>query len=199
MSKISILSEKVANQVAAGEVIEKPASIVKELIENSLDAKSKNIEITIENGSCSLIIIQDDGEGMSEQDAVLSLSRHSTSKIRNICDLENILSYGFRGEALSSIAAVSDMRLVTKTKNSESATEVIIKAGKICHIGECAAIKGTRIEVRDLFYNVPARKEFQREKSVAFDVGEVHKVVTSLALANPMIKFKLLNQNNLLF
>lgn len=189
MGNIHILSEKVANKIAAGEVIERPASIVKELIENSLDAGSKSIEITIKHGGRSLIRISDDGCGMSAGDAELSFQRHATSKIEDEKDLMKLTSFGFRGEALPSIAAVSRLTMVTRSKEEESGVEITVEGGSITKVKESPVRIGTTIEVRDLFFNTPARKKFLKQDSTEF--GHIMDTITSMALANLEVRFVL--------
>ena len=192
MSKIEILNENTANQIAAGEVVERPASVIKELIENSLDAGADQIDIHIENGGLSRIVVSDNGEGMSAQDAVLCFSRHATSKIRRPQDLEQISSFGFRGEALASISSVSKVSLVTRRKDDEQATEVLIEGGTIKKVGACAGKIGTRIEISELFFNTPARLKFLRsEKSEA---NSIDTIIRDISVAQPHVAFSFRNQ-----
>jgi DNA mismatch repair protein MutL len=191
-SKIRILSELTINQIAAGEVIENPASVVKELVENAIDAGSSHLKIEILGGGFQLIKIADDGLGMSPEDAVLSLERHATSKIADVEDLFTLKTMGFRGEALSSIAAISKMRLLTALENAPAAA-IEVEGGKVVHVGPAARCRGTSIEVRSLFYNVPARRKFQ--KSPAASSAEITRIITHLALAHPEIGFELVFQN----
>jgi DNA mismatch repair protein MutL len=183
--KISRLSESVINQIAAGEVVENPASIVKELIENSLDAGAKCIRIEIVGGGQQLIRIEDDGCGMSSDDALLSLERHATSKIRSVDDLQSLSTMGFRGEALAAISSVSYFEI--KTCDGSTGTRVVAQGGIITNVEPCARNRGTTIEVRSLFYNVPARKKFQ--KSPTTNGAQVTRVVENIALAHPEISF----------
>src|SRR6476661_6771996 len=159
MNRIRLLHEHVANQIAAGEVVERPASVVKELVENSIDAGATRISVEIQAGGRSLIRVTDDGFGMSRDDALLSLERHATSKIVRAEDLTSISTMGFRGEALPSIASVSRFILTTRERENESpeATQVIIGAGKIQEVKAAASAPGTTVEVRQLFFNLPAR------------------------------------------
>jgi DNA mismatch repair protein MutL len=182
MSKIHILPEHVANKIAAGEVVERPASIVKELVENSLDAGADRIEISIKHGGKSLIRIADNGSGMSMEDVQLAVQRHATSKIEKAEDLDQIMSFGFRGEALSSIAAVSRFTIQTRTPNAQTGTELVIDGGSLEKARECPAAQGTVIEVRDLFFNTPARRKFLKQDSTEF--GHILDAVICLALAN---------------
>ncbi|MFP4403612.1 MAG: DNA mismatch repair endonuclease MutL [Candidatus Woesearchaeota archaeon] len=171
---IKLLDEKTINKIAAGEVIERPSSIVKELIENSIDANSKNIQITINDAGKELIIIEDDGIGMNEEDLIQSVLRHATSKILDFNDLFNIKTMGFRGEALSSIAAVSKLTIITKQKNNDLGVKIDVLNGKIINKEYVAFNHGTKIIVKDLFYNVPARKKFLKntltEKKLVMDI-----------------------------
>ena len=189
MGKIHILPEHVANKIAAGEVIERPASIVKELVENSLDAGADQIEIAVKHGGKSLIRVADNGSGMTAEDAQLALQRHATSKIEKAEDLENIISFGFRGEALPSIAAVSRFTLQTRTADASTGTELVIEGGSIVKAKECSAAAGTVIEVRDLFFNTPARRKFMKQDTTEF--GHILDAVTCIALANLHVRFVL--------
>ena len=186
-SFIRALDDKTINQIAAGEVIENSASCIKELIENSIDAKATEIEIRIVSGGRRQIEIIDNGEGMNPDDALLSLERHATSKIKKIADLESVLSMGFRGEALASIASISKLKLTTCSENN-NAHEVICHGGKIISSKVSSRNQGTTIDVQALFYNVPARREYQ--KSVSSDTSQITKILSYLALANPKIAFK---------
>src|SRR6476660_955784 len=165
MGRIRLLSETVASQVAAGEVVERPASVVKELVENSLDAGARNIDIAIRRGGISLVRVIDDGCGMDRDDALLSLERHATSKIRSAADLQAVATLGFRGEALPSIASVSRFRLTTREKDAVAGTEIVVNGGKIDIVRDGGEAPGTQVEVRSLFYNVPARRKFLRAEN----------------------------------
>jgi len=165
MSRIRLLPETVASQVAAGEVIERPASVIKELVENSVDAGAHKIDIFVRRGGVSYIRVMDDGSGMDRDDALLSLERHATSKIRSVSDLEAIGTLGFRGEALPSIASVSRFRLTTREKEATAGTEIIVNGGKIDIVRDGGEAPGTQVEVRSLFYNVPARRKFLRSEN----------------------------------
>ena len=165
MSRIRLLPETVASQVAAGEVVERPASVVKELIENSIDAGARKIDILIRRGGISLVRVIDDGCGMDRDDALLSLERHATSKIRSVSDLEAIATLGFRGEALPSIASVSRFRLTTREQDAVAGTEIVVNGGKIDIVRDGGEAPGTQVEVRSLFYNVPARRKFLRAEN----------------------------------
>lgn len=186
-SKIRVLDETTINKIAAGEVIGNSASCVKELIENAIDAKASFITVEVVAGGRSSLIIQDDGEGMNPDDAVLALERHATSKLRSIRDMDSLSSMGFRGEALASIGSISKLSL--KTSTSSMGTEVIMHGGKLLESKPCAQKKGTRIEVGSLFYNVPARKAFQR--SIHQDTQQITQLVMHLALAHVDISFRL--------
>ena len=165
MSRIRLLPETVASQVAAGEVVERPASVVKELVENSIDAGARKIDIFIRRGGISLVRVIDDGCGMDRDDALLSLERHATSKIRSVSDLEAIGTLGFRGEALPSIGSVSRFRLTTREKDAVAGTEIVVNGGKIDIVRDGGEAPGTQVEVRSLFYNVPARRKFLRSEN----------------------------------
>ena len=165
MSRIRLLPETVASQVAAGEVIERPASVIKELVENSIDAGARKIDILIRRGGISLMRVIDDGSGMDRDDALLSLERHATSKIRSVSDLEAIGTLGFRGEALPSIASVSRFRLTTREPDAVAGTEIVVNGGKIDIVRDGGEAPGTQVEVRSLFYNVPARRKFLRAEN----------------------------------
>lgn len=194
-SKIQVLDEKTINKIAAGEVIENSSSCVKELIENALDARATQIEVHIVAGGRKKIEVIDNGLGMSADDALLSVERHATSKIRSIEDMETILSKGFRGEALASIGAISHMHV--KTCDGERATEVVLSGGKLLKNEVTSRPQGTTIEVHSLFFNVPARQKFQ--KSVSHDIGEVERVITHLALAHPEIGFRFVSDGKEIF
>jgi DNA mismatch repair protein MutL len=191
MSKIHVLSDQLANQIAAGEVVERPASVVKELVENAIDAGARRIGVDSEAGGRRLLRISDDGEGMTRDDALLAFERHATSKLRNAEDLFRIGTLGFRGEALASIASVARVELVTKTDADETATRVQIEGGRILDVKAAAHTRGTTITVRDLFFNVPARRKFLR--SEATENFHLMNLVTHYALAHPEIAFTLTN------
>jgi len=191
MSKIRVLPDSLANKIAAGEVVERPASIVKELIENSIDAGAKKIEVAIESGGRRLIRISDDGEGMSRDDAILAFERHATSKLKTAEDLEAIITLGFRGEALASIASVAKVRLRTQGTDDLVGTEIEISGGRMLHVRDCAFARGAEFDIRDLFFNVPARRKFL--KSEATESYHIANLVTHYALANPQLAFTLTN------
>ncbi|HEX8391071.1 MAG TPA: DNA mismatch repair endonuclease MutL, partial [Longimicrobium sp.] len=186
--RIHVLSEKLANQIAAGEVVERPASVVKELVENALDAGAGRVDVVVRNGGKTEIRVADDGHGMGREDALLSIDRHATSKIRSEQDLAAIRTLGFRGEALPSIASVSRMVLETAEREGNG-TRVVVTGGQMAAVEECARRVGTTISVRSLFFNVPARAKFLR--STAAENRAVGEVVTTQALAAPNIAFSL--------
>lgn len=187
-NSIQILDDTVVNQIAAGEVVERPASVVKELIENALDARSSEITISIFNGGKSAIEILDNGSGMSKSDALLAIERFGTSKIRSIEDLFEVGSFGFRGEALPSIASVSRMTLQTST-DGESGVVISIHGGKMREVTEAQVPAGTRIEVKNLFFNVPARRKFL--KGEASETGLVKALLSDFAVSHPSVRFRL--------
>ena len=191
MSKIRVLADHVANQIAAGEVVERPASVAKELVENSIDAGATRIVIEIEAGGRRLLKLSDDGEGMDRDDAVLAFERHATSKIGGTDDLTAISTLGFRGEALASIASVAKVELVTSTEGAKSATKVLIDGGRMRDVKDAAHPRGTTITVRDLFFNVPARRKFLR--SEATETFHLTNLITHYALAHPEIAFSFTN------
>ena len=188
---IRILPDELIDQIAAGEVIERPASVVKELVENSLDAGAHRIGIDIERGGIGLIRVRDDGRGMEAEEVGLALQRHATSKIASLEDLESVATLGFRGEALPSIASVSRLRLLTRTAGAAHAVEIQAEGATRAGIRPAAHVTGTTIEVRDLFFNVPARRKFVR--SDATEAGHVIRLVERLALSRPDISFQLRN------
>src|SRR5215217_2444604 len=191
MSKIRVLADHVANQIAAGEVVERPASVAKELVENSIDAGATRITIEIEAGGRRLLKVSDDGEGMVRDDAILAFERHATSKIRNTEDLAAIGTLGFRGEALASIASVAKVELTTCTEDAKAATRVTIDGGRMRDVKDAAHPRGTTIAVRDLFFNIPARRKFLR--SEATETYHLTNLVTHYALAHPEIAFTFVN------
>ncbi len=191
VSKIKILPDILANQIAAGEVVERPASVVKELVENAIDAGGTRIRIDVELGGRRLMRIADDGEGMVRDDAILSFERHATSKIRTAEDLAVIGTLGFRGEALASIASVAKVELITKTLSDPVATLVTVEGGRLLDVKDAARDTGTTISVRDLFFNTPARRKFMR--SEATENYHLTSIVTHYALAHPEIAFTLTN------
>jgi DNA mismatch repair protein MutL len=196
MGKIHVLPERVANQIAAGEVVERPASVVKELLENALDAGSTRIRIHVEAGGKKLIQITDNGCGMVRDDAMLAFERHATSKIKDTDDLLNIATLGFRGEALPSIASVARLHLETRAAEEAAGTVVEINGGKMIRVEEAGLPPGTSITIRDLFFNVPARKKFLRAEST--ELSHIASLVTHYALAHPDKHFELHSATNAL-
>ena len=197
MSRIRLLPDTVASQVAAGEVVERPASVVKELIENSIDAGARKIEIMIHRGGISLVRVVDDGSGMDRDDALLSLERHATSKIRSAADLQAIGTLGFRGEALPSIASVSRFRLTSREPNAIAGTEVIVNGGKIDIVRDGGEAPGTQVEVRSLFYNLPARRKFLRSENT--ESRNIEHQIHLQAIGHPQIGFTLVRDDRLVF
>ena len=191
MGKIQVLDDHTINQIAAGEVIERPASVVKELVENSLDANAKNIWIRIEDGGTSLVMIRDDGDGMDADDAELAFQKHSTSKIRSFDDLQTVNTSGFRGEALPSIASVSRLRITTCKKGSDIGTRITIEGNNNLDVEEYTAPQGTTIEVADLFFNTPARAKHL--KRTATELQHIVKTVTIEAIRRPDVAFNLVH------
>jgi len=197
MPAIRILSDRVANQIAAGEVIERPAAVVKELVENSLDAGATRIEVEFSHGGRSLIRIEDNGSGMSRDDALLSLERHATSKLVETADLDRLDTFGFRGEAVPSIASVSRFELQTRRADAAGGTEVLVNGGKLVHVRECGIAPGTRTIVSHLFNSVPARRKFL--KSDATESAHIIQTVRLYALACPQTAFTLIEDGRVLF
>src|SRR5258708_4918142 len=189
MSNIRVLPDILINKIAAGEVVERPASVVKELLENSIDAEAKRIIVTVENGGRRLMRITDDGIGMSRDDAILAFERHATSKLKTAEDLEFIGTLGFRGEALPSIASVAKVTLDTKTSSDLEGTRIEISGGKMFAVKDIAWPGGTEISVADLFFNLPARKKFLRAETT--ELYHISNLVTHYALANPSLAFTL--------
>src|SRR5579864_1820325 len=196
MGRIRILPDQVANQIAAGEVVDRPASVVKELLENSLDAGASRIRIEVEAGGRKLIRIADDGQGMSRDDALLAFERHATSKLRTADDLLKIATLGFRGEALPSIASVARVTLETATGEDPAGTHIEIAGGKILHVDDAAVPRGTIISVADLFFNTPARRKFLRAEST--ELAHVTALVTHYALVHPEKHLELLSASHTL-
>src|SRR6266853_2470990 len=197
MSRIRLLPDTVASQVAAGEVVERPASVVKELIENGIDAGARKIEIAIRRGGMSLVRVIDDGCGMDPDDALLSLERHATSKIRSTADLQAVGTLGFRGEALPSIASVSRFRLTTREPNAIAGTEIIVNGGKIDIVRDGGEAPGTQVEVRSLFYNLPARRKFLRSENT--ESRNIEHQIHLQAIGHPEIGFSLMRDDRILF
>ncbi len=197
MPAIRILSDRVANQIAAGEVIERPAAVVKELVENSLDAGATRIEVEFRSGGRALIRVEDNGGGMSKDDALLSLERHATSKLVETADLDRLGTFGFRGEAVPSIASVSHFQLQTRPADAPAGTEVVVNGGKLVHVRECGLAPGTRITVSHLFNSVPARRKFL--KTDATESAHIIQTVRLYALACPATAFTLVEDGRVLF
>src|SRR3954465_15494098 len=197
MSRIRLLPEILASQVAAGEVVERPASVVKELVENSIDAGASKIEVSIRRGGISVIRVVDDGCGMDRDDALLCLERHATSKIRTASDLATVATLGFRGEALPSIASVARFRLTTREKEAVAGTEVLIAGGKIETVRDGGEAPGTQVEVRSLFYNLPARRKFLRSENT--ESRNIEHQIHLQAIGHPRIGFSLLRDDRMLF
>src|SRR5665213_436921 len=194
MGRIRILPDQVANQIAAGEVVDRPASVVKELLENALDAGANRIRIEVEAGGRKLIRVADDGQGMNRDDALLAFERHATSKLRTADDLLSIATLGFRGEALPSIASVARVTLETATGDEAAGTKIEIAGGRILHVDDAALPRGTTIAVADLFFNTPARRKFLRAEST--ELAHVTALVTHYALVHPEKHFELLSATN---
>jgi DNA mismatch repair protein MutL len=197
MSRIRLLSDTVASQVAAGEVVERPASVVKELVENSIDAGAGKIDILIQRGGRSLIRVIDDGCGMDRDDALLSLERHATSKIRSADDLQAVATLGFRGEALPSIASVARFRLTTRERDAIAGTDLSVNAGKIEVVRDGGEAPGTQIEVRSLFYNLPARRKFLRSENT--ESRNIEHQLHLQAISHPQIAFTFIRNDRLVF
>ena len=193
-SRIRLLTEHVANQIAAGEVIERPASVLKELLENSLDAGAKRVGVRTRGGGRSLVEVIDDGSGMNRDDALLCLERHATSKLRETDDLRHLHSYGFRGEALPSIASVSKFLLQTQEPGAIEGTEVSVHGGKLLSVREAGLASGTRIEVRSLFYNLPARRKFLRTEKT--ELAHLQHILLLAGLARPDVGFDIVHDDD---
>lgn len=197
MGKIRLLPEALACQVAAGEVVERPASVVKELVENSLDAGATNIEVRVQRGGIALIRVTDDGCGMNRDDALMCLERNATSKIRTKEDLGAITTLGFRGEAIPSIASVAKFRLATREPGALTGTEVIVTGGKLERVNDCGEPPGTQIEVRSLFFNLPARRKFLRTEATEY--AHLEQVLKTQAIAHEQVRFSLVRDERLAF
>src|SRR5487761_2724811 len=194
MGRIRILPDQVANQIAAGEVVDRPASVVKELLENALDAGAARIRVEVEAGGKKRILIVDDGCGMSRDDALLAFERHATSKLRTADDLLSIATLGFRGEALPSIASVARVTLETATGDEPTGTSMEIAGGKILRVDDAALPRGTTLAVADLFFNTPARRKFLRAEST--ELAHVTALVTHYALVHPEKHFELISSSH---
>ena len=195
MSKVKILPEILSNKIAAGEVVERPASVVKELVENALDAGSTRITVEVEKGGRFLIRVADNGAGMNRDDTLLAIERYATSKIYNDKDLFAIKSLGFRGEALPSIASVSRFSLISRDRASDAGTEIIIEGGRIRNVGDVGAPVGTMITVKNLFYNTPARRKFL--KTINTEMGHIGDMMASMALGWPHVRFRLVHNGRM--
>ncbi|MFN2257557.1 MAG: DNA mismatch repair endonuclease MutL, partial [Desulfuromonadaceae bacterium] len=195
--EVAILPEKLCNQIAAGEVVERPASVVKELVENSIDAGSTRIVIEVAHGGTRLIKISDNGRGMNQHDIFLCFERHATSKIRTEEDLFCLDSLGFRGEALPAIAAVSRLRVSSRHQDADVGMRVDLKGGVVSDAREAGIPVGSMFEVRDLFYNLPARRKFLRKTTTEF--GHIAESVMRLSLAHPHIQFQLIHNERMVF
>jgi DNA mismatch repair protein MutL len=197
MAKVHILPDRVANQIAAGEVIERPAAVVKELVENALDAEATRVEVEFRHGGRSLMRVDDNGRGMSRDDALLALERHATSKIAEAADLDRLTSYGFRGEALPSIASVSRFLLQTREEGSDAGTEILVNGGRFVQVRDCGRPVGTRIEVTHLFNSVPARRKFLKTDQT--EAAHIVHCVRLYALACPRTAFTLIEDGRVVF
>ncbi|HRE06543.1 MAG TPA: DNA mismatch repair endonuclease MutL, partial [Opitutaceae bacterium] len=197
MAHVRILSDRVANQIAAGEVIERPAAVIKELVENALDAGATKLEVEFRVGGRALMRVEDNGHGMARDDALLALERHATSKIVEADDLNRLASYGFRGEALPSIASVSRFTLQTRVATEEAGTEILVNGGQFVHVRECGRPVGTRIEVAQLFNSVPARRKFL--KSDQTEAAHIVQCVRLYALARSDVAFTLIEDGRTIF
>jgi DNA mismatch repair protein MutL len=197
MAQVRILPDRVANQIAAGEVIERPAAVVKELVENALDAGATRIEVEFRHGGRSLMRVEDNGAGMSRDDALLALERHATSKIAEAADLDRLASYGFRGEALPSIASVSRFEMQTREEGRDVGNEILVNGGKLVHVRECGRPVGTRIVVTHLFNSVPARRKFLKTDQT--EAAHIIQCVRFYALASPQAAFILIENGRVIF
>jgi DNA mismatch repair protein MutL len=196
VSRVHRLPPALANQIAAGEVVERPASVVKELIENAVDAAARRITVTIEFGGKTLMAVEDDGEGMTREDAELAIERHATSKIASASDLAAISTLGFRGEALPSVASVSRFRLRTRARGALAGTEIRVEGGRTDSVREVGAAEGTLVEVRDLFFNLPARRKFLKADTA--EAAQISRLVTQMALGYPTLGMRLLSGERVL-
>jgi DNA mismatch repair protein MutL len=197
MSRIRLLSETVASQVAAGEVVERPASVVKELVENSIDAGARKIDVIVRRGGMSVIRVIDDGCGMDRDDALLSLERHATSKIRSAADLESVATLGFRGEAVPSIASVTRFRLTTRESGAIAGTEILVNGGKLDVVRDSGEAPGTQVEARSIFYNMPARRKFLRSENT--ESRNIEHQLHLQAIGHPEIAFTFVRDERIVF
>ena len=191
MGKIVLLDDLTINQIAAGEVIERPASVVKEMVENSIDAGATNITVEIKNGGISYIRITDNGSGIAADDMEIAFERHATSKIRSAGDLDTVRTMGFRGEALASIAAIANVEMVSKTAAEETGHKIVVEGGEILEKSEAASPVGTSITVKNLFYNTPVRYKFLKKDYT--ESGYIEDAITRIALVNKNVAIKLIN------
>ena len=196
MGKIKVLPPEIVSKIAAGEVVERPSSVVKELRENALDAGAMEVKVEAEAGGRKLIRVTDDGEGMTPEDALLALQRHSTSKIENERDLFAIRTFGFRGEALSAIAAVSKMKIITRKDGEMAGVSLKVEGGVLKGTEAVGCPLGTSVEVRDLFFNIPARLKFMKTQGT--ELGHIGDLMARVGLANDRIHFRLFHEGNLL-
>ncbi len=197
MGKIQVLDNFIAEQIAAGEVIERPSSVIKELVENAIDADAHNITVEIKNGGTTYMRISDDGVGMSGEDAQKCVLRHATSKIKSLNDLFSIDTLGFRGEALASVCVVSKLQIITKERESIYGNSLYFESGKLQSIDQAGCPNGTTVIVRDLFYNTPARMKFLKKDSS--ESSKVQNVVEKMALSKPEIAFTFIKDDNTIF
>jgi len=197
MPHIAILSDTLASQVAAGEVVERPASVLKEVIENSLDASATHLEVEVRKGGVALLKVTDNGHGMDRENAILSIERHATSKLSTTDGLKAIMTHGFRGEALPSIASVARFRMVSNDDTSSPATEVIVEGGKLLSVNEVARAQGTTIEVKDIFYNVPARRKFLKSETTEY--AHIEHAIKLSALGNPHVRYTFKNNGRVVW
>ena len=191
MTNIKVLDQITIDKIAAGEVVERPASIVKELVENAIDAKATSVTVEIEDGGISFLRVTDNGCGIDRKEVPLAFLRHSTSKIRSVDDLETVMSLGFRGEALSSIAAIAQVELLTKTKEDLLGTRYLIDGGVEKGLEEIGAVDGTTFIVRQIFYNTPARRKFL--KTPMTEASHISELMTRLALSHPEVSIRFIN------
>ena len=193
MQKIQILDNQTINKIAAGEVVESPKSVVKELVENAIDAGASSITVEIKEGGTSYIRVTDNGCGIAREQVKTAFSRHATSKILHIEDLEKIISLGFRGEALASIAGVAQIEMTTKTKEESNGTYIEINGGEVIKFQSAACVEGTSFIIKNLFYNVPARRKFLKKPST--EASRISELLNQFALGRPDIAFKYINNN----
>lgn len=196
MGNIVLLDELTINKIAAGEVVERPASVIKEMVENSIDACATNINIEVKSGGISYIRITDNGKGILKDDMEMAFERHATSKIRNADDLKEVKSMGFRGEALASIAAIANVEMISRTKDEEIGNKIVVESGKVLSFEETGCQVGTTITVQNLFFNTPVRYKFLKKDYT--ESGYIEDAITRLALIHPEIAFKLINSGKVI-